>query len=151
MFSCYVAINNPSFIFLCPAPLYPPSCNGVTNTYERDLTKYGSRIYVLVPCNKIRASNMTAKRLMNNPKITILQNNVATDRQDDHELLRNLRIRNVQTGSKKDLAANGLFYALSHEPATEIFRTQLQTDPDGYIVSVPGTTRTSVRGVFAAV
>ena len=45
---------------------------------------------------------------------------------------------------------NGLFYAIGHEPATAIVRGQLQTDADGYIVTVPGTTQTSVKGVFAA-
>ena len=48
------------------------------------------------------------------------------------------------------MQVNGLFYAIGHEPATAIVRGQLQTDSDGYIVTVPGTTQTSVKGVFAA-
>ncbi|KAE9396279.1 thioredoxin reductase [Gymnopus androsaceus JB14] len=99
------------------------------------LTKYGSHL---------RASKIMAKR------ITVLWNTVATECQGDGDLLKNLRIKNVQTGEEKDLAVNGLFYAIGHEPATAIFRSQLQTDPDGYIVTVPGTTQTSVKGVFAA-
>lgn len=54
------------------------------------------------------------------------------------------------TGEQKDLPVNGLFYAIGHEPATGLVRSQLQTDEDGYIVTVPGTTQTSVKGVFAA-
>lgn len=54
------------------------------------------------------------------------------------------------TGEDKDLPVNGLFYAVGHEPATALVRSQLQTDEDGYIVTVPGTAQTSVRGVFAA-
>lgn len=64
--------------------------------------------------------------------------------------MNNLRIKNVLTGEDKDLPVNGLFYAVGHEPATALVRSQLQTDEDGYIVTVPGTAQTSVRGVFAA-
>jgi len=114
------------------------------------LTKYGSHVYVLVRRSELRASKIMAKRLMNNPKITILWNTVAVECQGDGDLLNNLRIKNVQNGEEKDLPVSGLFYAIGHEPATAIVRNQLQVDADGYILTVPGTTQTSVRGVFAA-
>ncbi|KAJ7242883.1 hypothetical protein B0H12DRAFT_1131817 [Mycena haematopus] len=111
------------------------------------LTKYGSHVYVLVRRGELRASKIMAKRLMNNPKITVLWNTVATECLGDGDLLQSLRIKNVSTGEEKNLPVNGLFYAL---PATDLVRSQLQTDPDGYIITVPGTTQTSVKGVFAA-
>jgi len=114
------------------------------------LTKYGSHVYVLVRRGELRASKIMAKRLMNNPKITILWNTVAVECQGDGDLLNNLRIRNVLSGEEKDLPVSGLFYAIGHEPATAIVRNQLQVDADGYILTVPGTTQTSVKGVFAA-
>jgi len=114
------------------------------------LTKYGSHVYVLVRRSELRASKIMAKRLMNNPKITVLWNTVATECLGDGDLLRSLRIKNVSTGEEKNLPVNGLFYAIGHEPATDLVRSQLQTDPDGYIITVPGTTQTSVKGVFAA-
>ncbi|KAG1757340.1 hypothetical protein EDB19DRAFT_1656962 [Suillus lakei] len=134
------------------------------------LTKYGSHVYVLVRRSELRASKIMAKRLMNHPKIvcpslssyplplttsytlpqTILWNTVATECQGDGDLLNNLRIKNVTTGEERDLPVRGLFYAIGHEPATSLMRSQLQTDPDGYIITVPGTTQTSVKGVFAA-
>jgi len=114
------------------------------------LTKYGSHVYVLVRRSELRASKIMAKRLENNPKITILWNTVATECLGDGDLLNSLHIKNIATGEEKDLQVNGLFYAIGHEPATSIVRTQLQTDPDGYIITVPGTTQTSVKGVFAA-
>ena len=120
------------------------------DTLLLDLTKYGSHVYVLVRRGELRASKIMAKRLMNHPKVTILWNTVAVECQGDGDLLNNLRIRNVLTGEEKDLPVNGLFYAIGHEPATQLVRGQLQTDPDGYIVTVPGTTQTSVKGVFAA-
>ncbi|KAH9932774.1 thioredoxin reductase [Epithele typhae] len=93
------------------------------------LTKYGSHVYVLVRRGELRASKIMAKRLMSHPKVTILWNTVATECQGDGDLLNNLRIKN---------------------PATQLVRGQLQTDIDGYIVTVPGTTQTSVKGVYAA-
>jgi len=114
------------------------------------LTKYGSHVYVLVRRGELRASKIMAKRLMNNPKITILWNTVAVECQGDGDLLNNLRIKSVLSGEEKDLPVSGLFYAIGHEPATAIVRNQLQVDADGYILTVPGTTQTSVRGVFAA-
>jgi thioredoxin reductase (NADPH) len=138
-----------------------------SNHILADLTKYGSHVYVLVRRSELRASKIMAKRLMNNPKIvcpvfhipidiwlsflqTLLWNTVATECQGDGDLLNNLRIKDVITGEERDLPVRGLFYAIGHEPATALVRSQLQTDPDGYIITVPGTTQTSVRGVFAA-
>ncbi|KAJ6584425.1 thioredoxin reductase [Mycena capillaripes] len=114
------------------------------------LTKYGSHVYVLVRKGELRASKIMAKRLLNNPKITVLWNTVATECVGDGDLLNSLKIKNLITGEETKLPVNGLFYAIGHEPATALVHGQLQTDPDGYIITVPGTTQTSVKGVFAA-
>lgn len=66
------------------------------------------------------------------------------------QLLNRVRIRDTVTGTEEELQVNGLFYAIGHEPATSLVRTQLKCDADGYIVTEPGTTLTSVKGVFAA-
>ncbi|KAJ7046481.1 thioredoxin reductase [Mycena alexandri] len=114
------------------------------------LTKYGSHVYVLVRKGELRASKIMAKRLLNNPKITVLWNTVATECVGDGDLLSSLKIKNLTTGEETNLPVNGLFYAIGHEPATALVQGQLQTDTDGYIITVPGTTQTSVKGVFAA-
>ncbi|CAL1713666.1 unnamed protein product [Somion occarium] len=114
------------------------------------LTKYGSHVYVLVRRGELRASKIMQKRLINNPKITILWHTVAVECRGNGDLLDRLLIKNVLSGEEKELQVNGLFYAVGHEPATNLVRGQLQTDSDGYIVTVPGTTQTSVKGVFAA-
>jgi thioredoxin reductase (NADPH) len=80
----------------------------------------------------------------------VLWNTVATECQGDGDLLNNLRIKNVKTGEESDLPVSGLFYAIGHEPATKLVQDQVATDADGYILTEPGTTQTSVRGVFAA-
>lgn len=114
------------------------------------LTKYGSHVYVLVRRDELRASKIMAKRLLAHPKVTVLWNTVAEECKGDGNLLNALRIRNMVTGKEDELQVNGLFYAIGHEPATAIVRGQIQTDSDGYIVTVPGTAQTSVKGVFAA-
>ena len=61
-----------------------------------------------------------------------------------------VRVRHVRSGETQDLPVEGFFVAIGHDPATAIFRGQLEMDAEGYIVTQPGTTRTSVPGVFAA-
>ena len=81
---------------------------------------------------------------------TILWNTIALEAKGDGDLLNALRTKNTKTGEISDLAVNGLFYAIGHEPATSLIRGQVDTDTDGYIITVPGTTLTNVKGVFAA-
>ncbi|KZV86973.1 thioredoxin reductase [Exidia glandulosa HHB12029] len=114
------------------------------------LTKYASHVFVLVRRDELRASKIMAKRLTSHPKVTVLWNTVATECLGDGDLLNRLKIKDIKTGEEKELPVNGLFYAIGHEPATELVRTQLECDADGYIKTVPGTTQTNVRGVFAA-
>ncbi|KAG8899101.1 thioredoxin-disulfide reductase [Tulasnella sp. 403] len=114
------------------------------------LTKYASHVYVLVRRDELRASKIMAKRLLQHPKITVMWNTVATEAKGDGDLLTAIRIKNVKTHDVSDLPANGLFYAIGHVPATQLVKGQVETDSDGYIVTVPGTATTSVKGVFAA-
>jgi thioredoxin reductase (NADPH) len=114
------------------------------------LTKYGSKVYVLVRKGELRASKIMQKRLMNNPKIEILWNTEALECRGDGDLLRSLTIKNNKTGKISSLDVNGLFYAIGHTPATSLVSSQLTCDSEGYIITVPGTTETSVKGVFAA-
>lgn len=114
------------------------------------LTKYGSKVYVLVRRDELRASKIMAKRLTTHPKVEMLWNTVATETCGDGDLLQSLKIKNVKTGEASELPVNGLFYAIGHEPATELVRGQVETDTDGYIVTVPGTTQTNIKGVYAA-
>jgi len=114
------------------------------------LTKYASHVYVLVRRDELRASKIMQKRLLNHPKITVLWNTVCLEAKGDGDLLNALRIKDIKTGEEKDLPVNGLFFAIGHEPATTLFRSQIDCDSEGYILTVPGTCETSVKGVFAA-
>jgi thioredoxin reductase (NADPH) len=64
--------------------------------------------------------------------------------------LNSIVIKNVLDNTTSTLQVNGLFYAIGHDPATVLVRSQVETDAQGYIITVPGTTQTSVHGVFAA-
>ncbi|BGP27324.1 thioredoxin reductase [Rhodotorula toruloides] len=114
------------------------------------LTKYASHVYMLVRRDVLRASKVMAQRAMSHPKITILWNTVPIEAKGDGEVLTSLRLRDTKTNEERDLEANGLFYAIGHVPATELVKGQLALDEDGYIKTKPGTTQTSVLGVFAA-
>ncbi|KAI5800654.1 thioredoxin reductase [Pyronema domesticum] len=117
------------------------------------LTKYGSKVTVLVRKDKLRASNIMAKRLLAHPKVEVKFNTVATECKGDAQengLLRSLTIQNVITGETEELATNGLFYAVGHEPATKWLAGQVSTDEEGYIKTQPGTSLTNIEGVFAA-
>jgi thioredoxin reductase (NADPH) len=113
------------------------------------LTKYGSKVTVLVRKDKLRASKTMAKRLSSHPKVEIKYNTVALECKGDGKLLDTLTIKDTVTGEISDFPSNGLFYAVGHEPATALVKGQVKTDEDGYILTQPGTSYTNVKGLFA--
>jgi thioredoxin reductase (NADPH) len=115
------------------------------------LTKYGSHVTVLVRKDKLRASKTMAKRLLANKKVTVRFNTVGVEVQgDERGLMSHMVIKDVVTGKEETLEANGLFYAVGHDPATALVKGQLCTDAEGYVITKPGTSYTNVDGVFAA-
>lgn len=115
------------------------------------LTKYGSHVTVLVRKDKLRASNIMAKRLLAHKKVTVKFNTVGVEvKGDEKGLMSHLVVKNVITGEEETLEANGLFYAIGHDPATSLVKGQVELDSEGYVVTKPGTTQTSVEGLFAA-
>lgn len=114
------------------------------------LTKYASKVYMLVRRDELRASTIMQKRVKNSDKLEILWNTEAKEAKGDGKLLNALGIYNNKTKENSDLQVNGLFYAIGHVPATAVFDKQVETDDTGYIVTKPGTTHTSIPGVFAA-
>ncbi|GMH24527.1 hypothetical protein Nepgr_026370 [Nepenthes gracilis] len=116
------------------------------------LTKYGSKVFIIHRRDSFRASKIMQKRALENPKIEVLWNSVVVEAYGDGEkgVLGGLKVKNVVSGEVSDLRISGLFFAIGHEPATQFLGGQLELDSDGYIVTKPGTTQTSVRGVFAA-
>ncbi|XP_044470780.1 thioredoxin reductase 1, mitochondrial-like [Mangifera indica] len=116
------------------------------------LTKYGSKVYIIHRRDAFRASKIMQNRALTNPKIDVIWNSVVEEAYGDGEkgVLGGLKLKNVVTGQVSDLKVSGLFFAIGHEPATKFLDGQLELDSDGYVVTKPGTTQTSIRGVFAA-
>lgn len=114
------------------------------------LTKYGSKVYMLVRKDHLRASQIMQRRAEQNEKIEILYNHVTLEAKGDGKYLNALKVKNVKTNEEYDLPVNGLFYAIGHTPATNIVAGQVDLDEAGYVKTVPGSTLTNVPGVFAA-
>ncbi|KAK7825925.1 thioredoxin reductase 2 [Quercus suber] len=118
------------------------------------LTKYGSIVYIIHRRDTFRASKIMQQRALTNPKIQILWNSVVVgaygDKNTNNRILGGLKVKNVLSGEVSDLKVSGLFFAIGHEPATKFLDGQLELDSGGYVVTRPGSTLTSVPGVFAA-
>jgi thioredoxin reductase (NADPH) len=113
------------------------------------LTKYGSKIYIVHRRDELRASKIMADRAIKHPKIEILWNTVV-DEVQGKKIVEHVILHNVQTNKKRTEPAGGLFFAIGHAPNTDFLQGQVPLTPTGYIIVRPGTTLTSVEGLFAA-
>ena len=113
------------------------------------LTRFGSEVIVVHRRDTLRASKIMQQRLLSHPKIRMRWDSVAEEALGD-EALKSVRIRNLKSNETDVVEAEGLFYAIGHLPNTGFLDGQLELDDAGYVVTTPGTTRTSVEGVFAA-
>jgi len=122
------------------------------------LTKKASKVTVLArkPEGKLRASKANVTRLIEaqkSGKVDIRYETVATQIVGEEKkggLMTGVKIKNVATGAEETIEASGLFYAVGHEPATGLFKGQLDMDEDGYLLTNPGNAKTNVPGVYAA-
>ena len=113
------------------------------------LTKFASKVTIVHRRDSFRASKIMAQRAIDHPKIEVLWNSTVEEVLGD-DLVTGLRIKNVATGETSVLPVEGFFLAIGHDPNTGIFQGQLDLDDTGYVVTEPGSTGTSVPGVFAA-
>ncbi|AFX99624.1 thioredoxin-disulfide reductase [Candidatus Endolissoclinum faulkneri L2] len=113
-------------------------CRSVTLVHRRD---------------SLRAEKILQHRLLNNDKITVIWNSVVEEvlgSAHSSKGVEAIRINNLNSGESIILPAEGLFVAIGHDPATKLFIGELSLDHDGYLIVEPGSTRTSVSGIFAA-
>ncbi len=113
------------------------------------LTKFASKVTVVHRRDEFRASPIMSDRVLEHPKIDVLWDSVLDEVVGD-SLVTGGKIRNVKTDEVTDFAAEGIFIAIGHTPNTKVFSDQLDLDETGYLLTEPGTTKTSVVGVFAA-
>ena len=112
------------------------------------LTKFASQVHLVHRRDALRASKIMQERVLKHPKINVIWNTVLTDVLGD-DAVSGVRLKDVATGQERDLPAGGVFYAIGFTPNTSLFAGQLDLDKDGYVVTRPGSTTTSVAGVFA--
>ena len=115
------------------------------------LTKFATRVRVLHRRDELRASKIMQDRARKNPKIAFVWNVVVTEvfGNPDKGGITGVQVKDTVKGGERRLDTEGLFIAIGHEPNTKLFAGQLEMDATGYIKTKPGTTYTSVPGVFA--
>jgi len=115
------------------------------------LTKFASKVTVVHRRNELRASKIMQERAQKNPKIAFIWDSVVDEIHGsaDNTGVTGVRLKNIKTGATSDFKTDGVFMAIGHQPNTQLFSGQIDTDPSGYILTKDGSTYTSVPGVFA--
>jgi len=116
------------------------------------LTKFASKVKLIHRRNALRAEKMLQKKLTANKKIEIIWDSVVEEviGNKDPKNVTGLKIKNVKSNKVEELKIDGLFIAIGHDPATQLFKNQLDMDKEGYLITKPDSTQTNVPGVFAA-
>ena len=116
------------------------------------LTKFASKVYLIHRRNELRAEKMLQAKLKSNKKIEIIWDTVVEDviGTKEPKTVNALKIKNVKDNKIKELKVDGLFIAIGHDPATSLFKDQLNMDKEGYLITKPDSTETNIPGVFAA-
>jgi thioredoxin reductase (NADPH) len=116
------------------------------------LTNFASSVTVVHRRDAFRAEKILQDRLFKNPKVTVIWDSVLHEVSGDDTPLkvRGVTLKNIKTGALTETSADGVFIAIGHTPASELFAAQLDMKPSGYIKTAPFSTATSVPGVFAA-
>jgi thioredoxin reductase (NADPH) len=114
------------------------------------LTNHAAKVYLVHRRGELRASKAMVERVLANPKIEMKWFRTPDEILGDDGGVTGFRLADPRTGEKEELALDGVFVAIGHRPNTELLGGQLALDDAGYIKTTPGSTRTSVPGVFAA-
>jgi thioredoxin reductase (NADPH) len=113
------------------------------------LTKFASKVTIVHRRDVFRASKIMQERVLANPKVEVVWNAVVTEI-DGETAVTGVRLMDTVTGDTREMAADGVFMAIGHTPNTSLFAGQMELNENGYVVVEEPTTKTNVRGVFAA-
>ncbi|MGN6796335.1 MAG: thioredoxin-disulfide reductase [Streptosporangiaceae bacterium] len=113
------------------------------------LTRFARSVTIVHRRDSLRASKIMQDRAMSNPKIKFAWNSQVVEMQGEDRAT-GLRLRDVETGAESVLPVTGIFVAIGHDPRSELFKGQLATDDDGYLLVEEPSTRTAIPGVFAS-
>jgi thioredoxin reductase (NADPH) len=116
------------------------------------LTKFASKVHLIHRRNELRAEKMLQEKLKANKKIEIIWDSAVDEvlGAAEPKVVNALKIKNLKTNKISNLKVDGLFIAIGHDPATALFKNQLDMDKEGYLITKPDSTETNVAGVFAA-
>ena len=114
------------------------------------LSKLCKKVTMLVRRDVFRASKIMVARVQNTPNIEILHNTETEEVLGDGQVVTAVRVRNNITEEVYDIPATGFFVAIGHKPNTDIFKDFLELDETGYIINVPGSSKTNIEGVFVS-
>ena len=116
------------------------------------LTNFASKVYLVHRRDELRAEKIMQDRLFKNEKIEVIWDHALEEVVGSQKppSVTAARLKNTTTGAMQDIAVDGVFIAIGHDPNTKLFAGQLDMYEDNYIRTIPGTTQTSVEGVFAA-
>jgi thioredoxin reductase (NADPH) len=116
------------------------------------LTNFAKHVRLVHRRDSFRAERILQERLFKNPKISVVWNSTLEEvlGTDDPKSVTGVRLRNLQSGAALELKVDGVFIAIGHVPATELFQGKLDMSGSGYLLTAPDSTRTSIPGVFAA-
>jgi thioredoxin reductase (NADPH) len=116
------------------------------------LTNHAAKVYLIHRRDSLRADKTNQARVFAHPKIEMVWDSVidAIRGEGEPASVTGVKLRNVKTGATRDLKLDGVFVAIGHTPATELFKGVIDMDAEGYIVTRPDSTATNIAGVFAA-
>ena len=116
------------------------------------LSNIASHVTIVHRRDSFRAEKILQERLLQRPNVSVIWNSAVEEilGSSNPNAVTGVRLRDAATGARQDLAVDGVFVAIGHSPASELVRGQLTLKPNGYVQTAPGSTATSVEGVFAA-
>lgn len=116
------------------------------------LTNFASKVTLVHRRDALRAEKIAQARLFKNPKISVIWDSVVGEITGSQEpkSVTGLTVKNIKTGVEAQIQADGVFVAIGHVPATELFKGQVDMDDEGYVLTKPDSTQTSIAGVYAA-
>lgn len=116
------------------------------------LTNFAKRVTVVHRRDGFRAERILQERLFKNPKVEVIWDHTIEEivGNEAPKSVTGVRLKNVKTGKVTERAADGVFIAIGHAPATELFKGQLDMTPGGYLITAPDSTATAIEGVYAA-
>lgn len=128
---------------------------GGGNTAVEDallLSKFAKHVTLIHRRDSLRADAASQKRLFANEKISVIWDSVVTEflGTEQHRSLTGIMVKNIKTNEIKEMKIDGVFVAVGNHPNTELFKGQLDLSDEGYIITAPDSTKTSIEGVFAA-